>query len=766
MLKIYVPEKKGIYKIAAEEFVYLWKKVTGSTLSITDKDDGKNDLVIMGSDAVNVFAHVMIIENVIPQFKIRTDTDDYQLISAARGKRKFLFIAGGRRRALLYGVYHFFEKAADCRYFWDGDIIPQKKDLNIDGIDIVESPRFEYRGLRYFAHRSLNRFQAEHWDFEEWKHEILWMLKKRLNMFMLRIGLDDLFQKAFPDVVKYPDGHVPETMPRSYDDRNLFWSLKYRGELRKKILAFARERDLIHPEDVGTMTHWYSRTPYDFLKYYKPSFIPQTTNDYSEETGLVWDIRKDENLERYYKLTQTHIKEYGAPDMFHTIGLAERMCYKGHAANHQMKLYTYRRIISRLRKDYPHAPLLIGTWDFGACWTPDEVKSLLRELNPQNTLIFDYTSDTTDEVNNFMNWGVVRHFPWIFGIFHAYEPATELCGNYDQIERRLPIAAEDPMCRGMVFWPECSHADTLMLDFMPSIAWKPDECKIDEFLPDFCKKRYLHYSENMYEIWRKAMPLVRKIAWNGAQDKLRYFSSFSDIIFKLTSKAYTVFDLKDLNEYRRLRELLAKEIVEIPEIFRMLGKMSGKVRDDFMKRDIVDLGRTMISRLQSFAISSLIISIENWRNGECKAEKVKSLLSSLRATVELEAALLDSHEDFSLNNAFMLLRKKHKTFPDFEKTLKGNAENFYCRTYASELFHGIYLPEFKMFESWINKKIDGNDLSPLKRPDDFFDSGEKKIQERFYEAPLKIFAPDHKEAFNALPKTFRELAKTASRIVK
>lgn len=766
MLKIFIPKNEGIFKIAADEFSAIWRTITGKKLSITTKDDGKSDFVVLGSDAVNGFTHAKIIEKVIPQFEIRRDTDDYQLLSAEQNGRKYLFLAGGRPRALLYGVYHFFEYAAGCSYFWDGDVIPEMKDLDIECIDILESPRFEYRGLRYFAHRSLNRFQAEQWDFEEWKHEIAWMLKKRLNVFMLRLGLDDLFQKAFPEVVKYPDGEVPESVPRSYDDRNLFWSLKYRGELRKKILAYARERDLLHPEDLGTMTHWYSRTPYDFLKKFKPEFMPQATAGYNEETGLVWDIRKDENLERYYKLTQTHIKEYGSPAIFHTIGLAERMCYKDHESNHQMKLYTYRRIISKLREEYPHAPLLIGSWDFGAYWSVDEVKSLVSELNPENTLIFDYTSDTTDEVNNFMNWGIVGKFPWIYGIFHAYEPASELRGNYTQIEQRFPVAAEDPMCKGVVYWPECSHTDTLMLDFMPSIAWDPTGYKIDEFLPKFCDRRYLNHTDDMYEVWQKAMPLIRKIAWNGFRDTQAYLASFCDMVFKLLNKTLSTINLYNLHQYQRLQSLFQEEVKAVPEIFRMLEKLTGKISDEFMRRDIVDLGRTMISRLQSYVLATLYLEMEDWRNGLCEAAKVKETLKNLRLTMELETALLDSHEDFSLNDSLALIQQKQKTYPDFEKTLKGNAENGYCRTYASELFHGVYLPELKVFEKWINEKLKKDDRSPWTRPDEMFDSEQAKIRDAFYETPLKTFAPDHKKAFKALPQTFRKLAAEAEKIVK
>jgi predicted AAA+ superfamily ATPase len=88
-------------------------------------------------------------------------------------------------------------------YFWDGDVVPKRGEIDFAGLDVVEKPRFAYRGLRYFAHRGLHRFQAEHWDLDDWKRELDWCLKKRFNLFMLRTGIDDLFQRAFPGEVPH-----------------------------------------------------------------------------------------------------------------------------------------------------------------------------------------------------------------------------------------------------------------------------------------------------------------------------------------------------------------------------------------------------------------------------------------------------------------------------------------------------------------------------------------------------------------------------------
>lgn len=766
MLKVLITKQEGICRIAADEFAALWRKATGQQLAVAADDDGESDLVVLGSDAVNPFTHSKIIEKVIPQFSIRTNTDDYQLLSAEDNGRRLLIIAGGRPRALLYGVYHFFESQADCRYFWDGDIVPRQETISISGISITERPRFEYRGLRYFAHRSLNRFQAEHWDFDEWKQEIDWMLKKRLNLFMLRIGIDDLFQKAFPELVSYPGYEVPESADRSFDDRNLFWPLKYRGELRRKILAYARERDLLHPEDLGTMTHWYSRTPHEFLEKVKPEFMPQATTWYGEATGLVWDIRDDRNLDNYFKLTETHIREYGAPEIFHTIGLAERRCYADHASNHQMKLYTYRRIISKLREKYPNAPLLIGSWDFCMFWTPQEVQALTAELDPAHTLIFEYTSDTTDEINNFTNWGLIRKFPWIFGIFHAYEPASEIRGNYDVIERRLPLAAEDPMCKGLVLWPECSHTDPLMLDYMPANAWNPDQVRIDEFLPGFCRRRYLKHSDEMYGIWKSVLPLAKLTGWSGPQAPVALACSFSDMLFRLLEDR-VLFNLnaENLGRLHRQMKHFEEKINAAPEVFRKIAALNLDDLDHFMRRDIIDLARTAVSRVQSCGFARLALSMEDWRNGKCTAGTVLALLGNLKKTVRLEAELLASHEDYSMYDALKLLEQKHETNPNFEKTLKGNAENSYCRSYVSELFSGIYLPETDAYAEWVTAKIQADDHTAWEYSETI--GGKRKaIQDKFYATPLKDLAPDHAAVFRNLPGTLKELAETTEKIIQ
>ena len=650
-------------------------------------------------------------------------TDDYHIRSARLSGRDVLFLVGGRPLAALYAVYRYFECYSGCRWFWDGDRI-HSHELTLEGIDLCESPRFEYRGLRYFAHRSLHRFQAEHWSLEDWKHEIDWILKKRLNLFMLRIGHDDVFQRAFPDIVRYPDRDKP--LPEAgegFDDRTLFWSLEFRGELRRQLLAYAFERDLIHPEDCGTMTHWYSRTPMDYLNAKKPKLLSNQSNGrYSQQTGLVWDIRIDENLNDYFKITDTYVKEYGRPDMFHTIGLAERKFSDDRETNRRLKFNVYRRIAAYLKEQYPNSPLLIASWDLWMHYSPEEVRKLTAELDPRQAILFDYTSDTISK-RNFTNWGVVGKFPWIFGIFSGFEPNSEIRGNYHLTNERIRIAKADEKCIGVVLWPELSHGDTLITEYLARNAWNSDTMELDTFTDTYCRDRYAPtlYAA-MSQLWRDFMPIVELANWN---------TSFgSDVFMLLFTRAG--FD-KCTDTYSAILEKTALTGKKASEILRTLALLP--TEDEQLRRDIYDIARTILGRFTEGAVRR---AEQLYAQRKDPAPAMESALALNR----LLAGLLSTHEDYSMLATLEKLQTVTDTNPNFEITLKRNAECNYCRSYIFELAQYLYVPEMEiLFDAVKKSDFGGIDRAAVSERI-------SQNRERFFGMPLALMHKIHKPALS------------------
>ncbi len=730
-LVILKPENQGrCYDIAAAEFQKYYAKVTGTTLNITTKFNNEDDYIVLGSDAVNYFVRKLIEDKVIPEFPLKIDSDNYRILSISEHGRHHLLLAGGRGRSTLYAVYDFFERQAGCIWFWDGEIVPSKAAIDRSGLDIQESPRFEYRGIRYFAHRGLHRFQAEHWSMDDWKKEIDWLLKKRLNIFMLRIGQDDMFQKAFPDIVPYPDPSKPQPLAgHGYDNRSLFWSLEYRGKLRKNIMDYAFDRDLMHPEDFGTMTHWYSPTPKEFLEKVKPEFVPQFSG-YGLKTQLVWDIRKDQNLEYYWKLTQASVDNYGKPDLFHTIGLAERMCYKDRIDNQKMKVYVYRRLITELRKHYPNAVLLLAGWDFYGWWTKEEIQEFLSQVDKEKTLIWDYSGDlVSDGMTTFGNdvtkWGVVGKFPYTFGIFLAYESALDIRGRYDIIEKQHKVIKEDPYCKGYILWPESSHTDIFMLHYFTSNAWKLGEKTQAELLAEFCSQRYGRQKEVMNVLWSDVIPISQLLtaAWN---------------FWAIFTQSGASWDLRKAfdDSWNHQKPILAKA----PEIFEGLAKISWT--DDFIKRDSIDLARTTLDRLATGARNRLLVSLHDWKEGKVNAEQVKIQKDAFIGIIELFRDVLALHDDYSLYRTLVRMNEVEPIAnPDFDKVLLENASCGYCMSHQYELVNSWYLPTFRIMADWIQATLDKNQKTDFNDGKKLVVAKRGEIYQKMMKTPLKDQAP-------------------------
>ncbi|NMA42407.1 MAG: hypothetical protein GX946_03395 [Oligosphaeraceae bacterium] len=694
----------------------LSKAITGKAPLPTTCDDLVSDLVLIGSDAVNLEVHHLIKSRRISSLGIRTGTDDYRIVSLNDNGRQILILAGGRKRADYYAVYDYFERYCSCRWFWDGDILPQRDELPLENIDHLQQFRFRYRGLRYFAHRSLHRFQAEHWSVPEWERELHYLLKKRFNLFMLRIGSDDQFQQAFPESVPYPpeDAQDPDAISRSYNDRTCFWGLKERGRIRSQIIAMAHKLDLCHPVDMGPMTHWYSRTPAAFLKTHQPVLQAQSTDDYNEQSGQTWELTNEENLANYWKLTQAELRRGERPELFHIIGLAERR-FGDAEENLQLKLYAYRRFIRLLRNDYPNAVLLIASWDLMIQWNVDDVRQLLQELDPENTIILDYTQDLQCRPNDFVQWGLPHRFPYIFGIFQGVVRYSGTAFDFAYTERNFQQTLNDSFCKGMVMWSEMSHANTLLHEYLAKRSAG------DSFsLHEFCRDRYGCEAESMEKVWKT---LEKEFAANSFHQTGLVFDDTFNLLNHLAKMPQDHCESAMREEFRKLQEMRP----HLPGVYAALADITARTSDEMVLRDIIDIARTHLMSDLVCELGSVMGRLWTWRkdNGE------KPSADRFVKLTEYLAKLLETSDEYSLCHSLELLAQVHPLNPASEQTLMGNAENSYCRTYIAELARAIYIPEAKFLRDWIAsaQKEDRADSQMLL-------DAEAAIRDKFYAHPL------------------------------
>lgn len=79
----------------------------------------------------------------------------------------------------------------------------------------------------------------------------------------------------------------------------------------------------------------------------------------------------------------------------------------------------------------------------------------------------------------------------------------------------LKIAVDDVYCKGMIFWPELSHSDPIIIEYLSANAWAPLKHDINEIVKKYCFNRYGAYSERMYDCWKNFLPFMKLTNWGS-----------------------------------------------------------------------------------------------------------------------------------------------------------------------------------------------------------------------------------------------------------
>lgn len=630
--------------------------------------------------------------------KISPDGNDaYRIVSDAAGAT----IVGDKPRSVLYGVYDLLGRRGGCRWYWDGDIVPKRAELDLAGLDVREHSRFRYRATRYFAHRGLSRFRAQQWGPEEWRREIDYLAKIRVNVFMLRMGWWDLFQKAFPDMCEYPD--PSENLPgtgKGYDNHTLHWSLQFRGLLRKMIQDYGFERGMEQPEDFGTMTHWYTPTPKDFLDRMKPEFLPNSVAWYSDPSSLVWDIRDPKWMDMYWRLTEASIRHYGRSDILHTMGLSERKCSTNAAENLRLKIEVTKRLIDDAQRRHPESQIILGGWDFHFTWEPEECRQLFAALKDyKNLILWDYSVDEAREggvvnsrldVSKPSNWDVIGKFPYTFGVFQHATSCNDIRADYPRIQAEWEKCKDDPFCQGYIWWPETEHVDALWYEYFSKNLWNPRYC-VEDLYAGFCRDRYGKEAAKLESVWRKVVPIS---IGHGCGHLSMNVLPFAPNVIDREKCFRTVPWRRCLND--------------APAVFRGLAEVAW--RDEKVKRDTIDLAATTTDRLLYAVISKVRVSLKAWREGAENASELKKYLRALAALTDAFAETLALSDDYSLWASFVKMDKIEKIRnPNFPQILLENAINDYCLGYQYEAAQHWYRPVAHDLERGIGALLDAGD---------------------------------------------------------
>ena len=341
---------------------------------------------------------------------------------------------------------------------------------------------------------------------------------------------------------------------------------------------------------------------------------------------------------------------------------------------------------------------MLAGWDFHNQWSPEEVPELIKELDPAKTILWDYEADTIGP-RNYTNWDVIGKFPYVFGIFEALEAAADIRANYNIIEERMALSANDPFCKGYIFWPEMSHADILMLEYFPHNAWKPYQPNPIHAVERLCRTRYRDDADTMLGIWKTFLPCTYPYKYTEAW--------YASILWTF-SRPTGFFSANDRTE---LRKTFAEKLAPTPALYRALAELPFDDAKPFIKRDSIDIARTAANKLAILSITNVNVTLKNWREGKATKDEVDLAATRFQRHWELFCDLLALHDDYSMHATYERLKTVSEVNPHFEKTLIANAANGYCASYQYELFAYCYLPIVRSYAEAAIALVEAGDVA-------------------------------------------------------
>ena len=162
-----------------------------------------------------------------------------------------------------------------------------------------------------------------------------------------------------------------------------------------------------------------------------------------------------------------------------------------------------------------------------------------------------------------------------------------------------------------------------------------------------------------------------------------------------------------------------------------------ETEDTFIRRDIIDIARTVCGRFLNYLLAKAFLRF----GMPVETEEIRIVYQRLTA---LLSELLRHTKDFSVYETLLQLRETAPVNPDFERTLKENILNNYCRQYAAELIDGVFQKESEAVFDWLQKPYEQAELRRISAD----------ICSKFMQTPLSDM---QKKAENSLPEALRRI---------
>jgi len=371
-------------------------------------------------------------------------------------------------------------------FFWDGEQVPKRRDVVLPELDVSSRPHFS---IRDYLQGCIFNYSSLPWSTEDWKREIDWAAKHKINR-MYFLGSEPFM----------PPVAFKRTMAAfGVDLGPLTEAEQARVEFCQEIINYARSlgMEIINPGYTGSVPAAF-RDAYPNAHYvevrwldFPPSYILYPDDPLFKEVGIRF------------------IHEYNA--LFGTSHLYVAEPYgetrPGATEEEQNAIKTgFARVMGEMIAEAdPEGTWLCSTWTFRdkEFWPKETVRAYMQAVPNDRFLVGDLWCEERplyQELEYF--WG--RR--WGFGVLHSFGGNTNLHGDIPALIRRAQEVATDPRasrCEAFEIMPEVVHWNHLYYDLCTRLAWDPGPVELDQFLRDYARRRYgQEHADRMYPCLR------------------------------------------------------------------------------------------------------------------------------------------------------------------------------------------------------------------------------------------------------------------------
>jgi alpha-N-acetylglucosaminidase len=414
----------------------------------------------------------------------------------SQGKK--IVIRGSSGVTITNGFHYYLKHYGKCQVSWFADQLNVPQPLpTIPSLVRIATP-YKYR---YNIDYSAYQYTMPFWTWQRWEREIDWMAMNGVNVAMVRVGFEAVWQRTLQDLgfseseistfLTGPGylaslGVVMEgyggPMPQSWIDSHITLAQKicqrmrelgidpllpgFYGSVPKDTTA-----DLYPSADIYEGGTWQGFERPDVLNPEDPLFDTFATSWYQNQEDLYGNAK-------FFAIDPFH---EGSPPSIDLIASAGKI----HAA---------------ITAVNPDAVWVLMAWE----GHPEE--DLLAGMVKERSLVLDVTCLHGGE---WVNTDGFNGHPWVWAIVNNYGGNTTMYGKLDRLAKDIPDALNSPVSRNMDdigFYGEGSDNNPILLDLLWEMGWKTSTPNMDDWVQDYLHSRYGVELTDALDAWQ----LLRK----------------------------------------------------------------------------------------------------------------------------------------------------------------------------------------------------------------------------------------------------------------